>query len=192
MKTDIRYESNPFLENMSIPIKGKQVKLSPMGKNENIIVNQRTGEASGTHIVTYKKVDTEQFVKLFTSNIALTFNLTSAGIKALNVVVWSVQNSALEKDQLYLDSITRDKFILAHNEDGTKNLKLGTSVFMKGLAELCKNKIIAKSLRKGIYFLNPNFIFNGSRLAFTTLIEKKTEDKNDLSKIKKQPQNELL
>lgn len=32
-------------------------------------------------------------------------------------------------------------------------------------------------MRKGFYFINPNFVFNGDRIAFTTLIERKQQDK---------------
>jgi hypothetical protein len=42
----------------------------------------------------------------------------------------------------------------------------------RGLAELEKARIIAKTLRQGRYFINPNFVFNGDRVAFTTLIER--------------------
>ncbi|WP_259272006.1 hypothetical protein [Klebsiella pneumoniae] len=36
-----------------------------------------------------------------------------------------------------------------------------------------KAKIIAKTMRQGRYFINPNFVFNGDRIAFTTVIERK-------------------
>ena len=78
----VRYESNPFIEDMVIPKRGKFVKLSRLGRDNNVLVNNETGEHLGTHITTIRQVDSEQFVKLFTANIALTFDLTSAGIKA--------------------------------------------------------------------------------------------------------------
>ncbi|WP_438830448.1 hypothetical protein, partial [Acinetobacter baumannii] len=90
-----RYKENPFLEGMVVPVKGKQVRLSRLGRDDNILVNQNTGEVQGTHVTTYKRVDSEQFVKLFTANIGLTFELSSAGIKAFGVLVWSVQNLSL-------------------------------------------------------------------------------------------------
>jgi len=31
-------------------------------------------------------------------------------------------------------------------------------------------------MRKGRYYINPNFVFNGDRIAFTTLIERKQPD----------------
>jgi hypothetical protein len=40
------------------------------------------------------------------------------------------------------------------------------------LAELVKAQIIAKTMRQGRYFINPNFLFNGDRIAFTTVIER--------------------
>ncbi|PAV01232.1 hypothetical protein CBG25_17850 [Arsenophonus sp. ENCA] len=45
------------MENMMIPIGTKQIRLSKMGKDRNVLVNQLTGEVLGTHVTTYKKVD---------------------------------------------------------------------------------------------------------------------------------------
>ncbi|CRL46939.1 hypothetical protein SGGMMB4_05911 (plasmid) [Sodalis glossinidius str. 'morsitans'] len=56
---EVRYESNPFLENMIIPLGRKTVKLSPLGRDDNVLVNQLTGEVCGTHVATYKKVDSQ-------------------------------------------------------------------------------------------------------------------------------------
>ena len=61
-----RYKENPFLGEMVLDIKERQVRLSPLGKDKNILVNQDTGEVRGTHVVTYRRVDSEQFIKLFT------------------------------------------------------------------------------------------------------------------------------
>jgi hypothetical protein len=166
----IRYETNPFLEDMIVPVKGKQVKISKLGKDRNVLVNQDTGEEHGTHIATFKKVDSEQFVKLFGANVALTFDLSSAGIKAFNVLIWVVQNAAISKDEVYLDQFILKDFLAAH--DG-KQLKLSLATFKRGLNELERSQIIAKTRRQGAYFINPNFVFNGDRIAFTTVIERK-------------------
>ena len=121
-------------------------------------------------MITYKQVDTAQFIKLFTQNITLTFDLSSAGIKALNVVAYAVQNDAIGKDIVPLGEIQLEHF----NREYSKKFTLPT--FYRGLKELEKNKIIAKYLTQGLYFINPNFIFNGDRIAFTTLIEKKKKE----------------
>ncbi len=166
-----RYGENPFRDNMMLPISTKSIRLSRLGKDDNVLVNQSTGEIRGTHVTTYKRVDSEQFIKLFTANIALTFELRAAGIKAFNVLVWAVQNKAMDKDLVPLDKIVLDEFLENHR-DRERPIKLSLPTFWRGLAELEKSQIIAKYLRKGWYYLNPNFCFNGDRIAFTTLIEK--------------------
>jgi len=168
-----RHKENPFIHNMLIPLKGKQVRLSRLGGENNILINQTTGEVHGTHVVTYKKVDNDQFVKLFTKNIALTFNLKSAGVKTLNTLLWGVQNKAIGSDQLDLDNLTFTEFREDHKDNlSVKQFSLAT--FKRGLLELEESGIIAKTLRPGRYFINPDFCFNGDRVAFTTVIQKQT------------------
>ncbi len=176
-----RFKTNPFLEGMIIPVKGKQVRLSKLGREDNVLINQSTGEVHGTHVTTYKAVDSEQFVKLFTANIALTFDLLSAGIKTLTVVIWTLQNTALAKDEIALDQIVLDDFLDAHRSRKPP-ITLSIATLKRGITELEKAQIIAKTVRKGRYFINPNFIFNGDRIAFTTVIErtKRNRDPNTI------------
>lgn len=176
-----RHKTNPFLEDMVVPVKGKQIKLSKLGKDDNVLINRDTGEVQGTHVTTFKKVDGEQFVKLFTANIALTFDLSSAGIKAFNVLMWTVQHSAITKDEVDFDHLILNAFLETH-QDNEPPLRLSLATFKRGINELEKAQIIAKTLRQGRYFINPNFVFNGDRIAFTTVIERKssTTKKSDI------------
>lgn len=184
-KPIVRFSENPFLEDLVVPIKGRQVRLSRIGKSsENVLVNTETGEEQGTHVVTYKRVDAEEFIKLFTANIALTFSLSSAGIKALGVLTFAAQRQALSKDLVVLDTHTLAAF-LEENE----KLSLSQPTFSRGLGELEKAGIIARNVRQGFYFLNPNFIFNGDRIAFTTVIERKR--KGTAEKLEEQGQQRL-
>lgn len=165
----VRYEENPFLEGMVVPVKGQKVQMSRLGRDDNVLVNQSTGEVQGTHITTFKRVDSEQFVKLFTANIALTFELGAAGIKAFSVLVWILQDRTISKDLVPLDKFVLEDFLKSQEQ----KLALSQATFARGLAELEKAKIIAKHVRQGWYFINPNFVFNGDRIAFTTVIERK-------------------
>lgn len=169
-----RYKTNPFLQNMIVPIKEKRIKLSVLGNDRNILINQDTGEMHGTHIATFKKVDRTQFVKLFTANIAMTFDLSSSGIKTFTVLMWTVQQKALCKDEVDLDGITLEEFIEQHKD---KKLKLSLPTFKRGINELEKAMIIAKTMRQGRYFINPNFVFNGDRIVFSTVIEEEKYNK---------------
>ncbi|MBB9874039.1 replication/maintenance protein RepL [Escherichia coli] len=156
---------------MVVPVKGQRVQISRLGRDDNILVNQSTGEIQGTHITTYKRVDSEQFVKLFTANIALTFELGAAGIKAFSVLAWILQDRSISKDLVPLDKFVLDDFLKAQE----KKLALSQATFARGLAELEKAKIIAKHVRQGWYFINPNFVFNGDRIAFSTVVERKKQ-----------------
>lgn len=178
-KEVIRYKDNPFVEDMVVPIRDKQVKMSRMGKDDNVnVVNADTGERMGTHVTAYKKVDSAQFIKLFTQNVALTFDLKSAGIKALTVVMWVLQSKAIQRDLIPLDKLVLDDFVAAHN-DREKPLKMSQPTLWRGLAELETAKIIAKHVRQGWYYINPNFVFNGDRVAFTSVIERDRSSTGD-------------
>lgn len=167
----VRYKSNPFVEDMIITTKKAPIKLSRMGKGKEVVVNTDTGEQTGTHVMTYRKVDAAQFVKLFAANIAMTFDLKSSGIKAFNVLLWVVQNKSLNKDLVPMDSITLNEF-LADHKNRKPLIKLSIATLNRGLTELENAQIIAKHMRQGWYYINPNFAFNGDRIAFTTLIER--------------------
>ena len=173
-----RYKSNPFVKDMIIRTKNQTVTLSTLGKDNNVLVNTETGEAQGTHICTYKKVDSESFVKIFTAQIALTFDLSRSGIKTFNVLMWAVQTQSYGSDKVVLDSFTLSDFLELHK------LQLSLATFKRGLNELELAKIIAKTERPGAYFINPNFIFNGDRIAFTTMLIRDKERENEVKESK--------
>ena len=56
---------------------------------------------------------------------------------------------------------------------GTLRRKASEAERAKKQKELEDAKIIAKHRKRGDYFINPNFVFNGDRIAFSTVIEKK-------------------
>lgn len=148
------------------------MRLSRLGARESVLIDQTNGDAYGTHVTTYKRVDGDQFVKLFTANIGMTFDLSSAGIKVFSVLLWVVQHNALSKDEIDLDNLVLEQFVEAHKTT-QQPLRLSLATFKRGINELEKAQIVAKTLRQGRYFINPNFVFNGDRIAFTTLIERK-------------------
>ena len=162
----VRHTSNPFLKDFIVETKGKQVAVTTLGAKSNVLVSNDTGEIQGTQVVTYKKVDSAEFVKLFSRNIALTFDLKSAGIKAFNVLIWLIQVYGMNTDIVTIDSITLDEFNQLHEK------KLSITTLKRGMNELEEAKIIAKAARRGSYYINPNFVFNGNRIVFSTCIEK--------------------
>lgn len=169
---EIRHKNNPFLGEMWIPIGTKSVTISKIGVDDNILVNQHTGEVNATHVIVRKKVDKQKFVKTFADYMAFTFDLTAAGNKALRIVMWTLQEFGQNKDLISLDKWTHEEFCNLH-----ENLSLSLPTFRRGLNELTNSKILAKSTRQGYYFINPNCLFNGDRIVFSTIIENENRPK---------------
>lgn len=178
-KTTERHSVNPFLNDMVIPVGGKNIQISTLGKDNNILVNQTTGEHRGTHVIARKKVDKAKFVKTFADYMAFTFDLTRSGNKALRVVMWAVQEKALGRDVVTLDKYTLEEFL----NEMSISAPFSYPTFARGVSELEKASIIAKCKRVGDYYINPQCLFNGDRIAFTTLIELKTKDEEQLDLI---------
>ena len=165
------YKENPFTDKLVIKKKSKQVRVSPLGRDNDVLINQSTGEVTGTHLVTYKQVDDQEFIKLFTGNVALAFDLTSAGNKALCVMVHA-QQKAIQKDTVYLDEASLEDFL-----ESNPGRKCSMKTLYRGIRELEQAQIIAKSVRQGLYFINPSFTFNGDRIAFTTAIQRRSSQR---------------
>lgn len=178
-KEIVRHGKNPFYEGMEIQLGSKSVQVSTLGKDDNILVNQATGEVTGTHVVARKIVDKERFVKTFSDYMAFTFDLTRAGNKALRVVMWATKQYAIGKDKVDLGKYAYDEFLKFY-EKNEPPLVLSYSTYTRGLGELERAKIIAKSMRTGHYFLNPNCLFNGDRIAFSTVLERSPEEQGSL------------
>lgn len=174
-KEIIRHKENPYLKDLELKVRSKQVRVSKLGEKDDVLVNQGTGEVKGTVVSTFKKVDEEQFLKLFSANIALTFDLKAAGIKAFNVVCWLMQQKAIERDVITIDKYVLEDFNEVHNK------KLSRAVLYRGLENLIENKILARARREADYFINPNFIFNGDRIIFATVIERQKDEQEDQS-----------
>ena len=160
-----RNKTNPFLMDLTIPVGGKPVAIGNLektiGKNNEVsIIDKVSGEDLGTSVSVFRKVDKEQFVKIFSKNIGHMLNLTAAGNKAIVMVIWTVQNG------INKDKVTLDKYQLEHFLNYHKTTKMSTQTLLRGLRELVNNKILAMAERPGEYWINPDFCFSGNRITF--------------------------
>lgn len=51
----VRHKTNPFVKDMIVPIGKQNLRISRIEKNENILVNQNTGEVIGHRSLLIKK-----------------------------------------------------------------------------------------------------------------------------------------
>lgn len=96
-------------------------------------------------------VDKANYIKLFRSGSEVIRQLSPNGLKLFMYIVFHM---GIHKDNVYLEPASVSEWC------GCKR-----SSFYRALAELVEKNIVSKKTGSSIeYFVNPNFIFNGSRL----------------------------
>lgn len=164
----VSYRENPFLAGSAMATKRKRVVVSG-GK---AIVDTATGELENVaEVVMVQHVDGEQFVKLFTQNLRVFFDLTPGTMKLLQVLLAQVQK-APNTDRVMLNlTIAEDYFT------STKQPVMSKASFHRAVRELIEKQFIAETVLTGLYFINPNLFFNGDRVRFVSEIRKEKSRK---------------
>ena len=88
--------------------------------------------------------------------------LTGAGTKVFEVLYINVQ-----------ENIGKDRVLMSFAEVDQALTPMSESTFMRGMRELVEKKFIAATPTLGVYWLNPDFVWNGDRLAFVKEYRKK-------------------
>ncbi|EJF79861.1 Uncharacterised protein [Candidatus Bartonella washoeensis] len=158
-KQTVRYAKNPF-----------EVQ-KPFGDERSSIQREAVKSAktrysanTKTDTTVYKDVEYKKFTKQLVSNIGLFYELGSPGVKVFRILAWIFKNKTIGQDPIPLDSFVLQDFL----KNQKRPLSISSSTFSRGLVELEDAKIIAKYIRKGWYFINPNFLFDGKHVVFMT------------------------
>ena len=153
MRKATKYEVNPFIDSLTIKTRGRKVTVA----RGSTLVDMNTGQIEGvTEIAQIVEVDEGQFVKLFTKDLAIWFDLNKAGMRVFGVLLTVVQNSAIGRDLVYFD----------HGSEIAKAFKITKTTFYRGIEELLEKGFIARHKSVGWYFTNPAMFFNGNRARF--------------------------
>lgn len=154
-----RYSKNPFVQNAANATKTGMRRLTSNAKGkggEMMVMSPSTGEIFGpAGFWQAQEVDRTTFVKLYINGVRALKELTSAGTKVFELLYVRVQ-SAIGKDQIWL----------THPSIDQASTLISEATFYRGMKELLVKKFIAESTTPGLYFLNPDYIWNGDRLAF--------------------------
>ena len=151
-------DHNPFVSKMAgqFSIKKKFVgEVNEVGSTQ--FVNEETGEVfDKVNLFARKKmVDEATFVKMFTGRLKDIFDLSKTAINVLLYIMDAIQLPVnINRDIIYLD--VND---IMHWCGYGNN-----SPVYKGMTELIKAGMMAKSQMKNMYFIDPTVIFNGDRM----------------------------
>jgi hypothetical protein len=152
------YDRNPFMAGVMVKTKKKNLTVARGTKLTDIETNE---EEMTTTIAQIKHVDEEGFVKLFSGQVKLYFELSQPGLKVFLLMLQAVQKS-IGADRIYMTHLTAMR--AAENMGKT----LSRAVYDRGVRDLCEKKIIAVSEEVGWFFINPAVLFNGDRARFVT------------------------
>ena len=181
------YERNPFWQvSTEVKIGTKRVTMAA-----GCIVKEDTGESihmAGVHRI--EEVDESQFVKLFTKNASLFFDLNRPAQKLIHFILLVYQDQP-GKEGIWWTWKDCEDWI---KKNGVKGLSRAS--YHRAMAELLQKKMIAESDRTNFYWINPHVFFNGDRMVFIQEYRKerrkatrKTEDTEAIEM--EQPQHEL-
>ena len=164
--TKIKYQVNPFIQEtlgtLAETVKTKKEFVMGDKKMQNVIRKADTGEVVGeTAMMRFKKVDTEQFTKIYCTKIKSFFNMTESAGKVFEYTLLTLEKN---KDQIYL-----------YEGDIAGYTGLSERSCSRAINVLIENKILARTVRPYWYFINPTLFFNGDRLALIDIYERETK-----------------
>ena len=151
-----KFTHNPFFSEVSANTKIGTRRITNKDGNRMLVVNEDSGEvvapAGFWHA---QEVDKTQFVKLYVNGVKAFKNLTGAGTRVFEVLYLKMQE-AIGKDVVWISLSEVDQAVTP----------MSKATFSKGMTELIEKGFIAESVTQSKYYLNPDYVFNGNRLAF--------------------------
>jgi len=153
------YTRNPFVVGGMVKSKTKRL----LNKKGDMMVMGSTGEtvAPIAGFWQAQEVDATKFVKLYINGVKAFKELSNAGTRVFEVLYLEVQKN-IGQDRVYLSFTTLDE-----------ELKLSQATFTRGMRELIDKGFVAPTEAVAWYWLNPDFMWNGDRLAFVKTYIKK-------------------
>jgi hypothetical protein len=152
----VQYDSNPFIGNAITNTKQGFKRISNKEGNRMMVVSENTGEiVAPAGFWQSQEVDKTQFVKLYVNGVKAFSGLSGAGTKVFELLYLRVQES-IGKDVIYLSLQEIDQSITP----------MADATYYRGMKELLEKGFLAESTVQNKYFLNPDYMWNGDRLAF--------------------------
>lgn len=181
----LKHSTNPFITGAVANTKTGVRRITDKTGTRMMVVSETTGEIiAPAGFWQAEEVDKSQFVKLYINGVKAFKDLTGAGTKVFELLYMEVQKE-IGRDKIYLSFHLIDQALTPMSE----------STFMRGMRELIAKGFIAEALAPGWYFLNPDYMWNGDRLAFVKEYRvkgSKPADQNKREQLEEQGQQRLL
>ena len=149
------YRKNPFWQPTEVKIGTRKITIAG-----GMLVEPNTGESIHAGGITrVELVDEDKFIKVFTQNLKVFFDLSKSAQTVLQCFIAQVQK------QPNTDGIWLPWFEI---EDYTKanDIKISRATFQRAMHEMLTKGFIAESENQNFYWINPHLFFNGDRVRF--------------------------
>ena len=142
-----KYSENPFLVDEA----SQRGEATPVAENDH-----DADFFNNAQVVPYGGAAPDGFIKLYTGQLKVWFDLTRTGQRVLVALLLTMQKRAIKKGEVELTPVTIETLS-----------GLGGTATYRGVNELIKQRLIARyALGPHHYFINHNYVFNGDRDAF--------------------------
>lgn len=171
-----KFNENPFMKELMDNSSPTWRSRTIAAENGTLLVaNPRTGEIpddlrANRGLVMAQRVEANEFVKIYANGINEVASLSSAGLKVLYLFLNAVRGGKPNKDKITM-------YYPALSEEEQK--KMSYRVFLNGINNLIEKNFIAESVVPNEFFINPDYVFNGNRLALIKLYEVENKDKEN-------------
>ena len=179
-----KHDENPYLAAIHPSMKSRTEILFD---GNQAVIQRDTGEVTEDRlaIARIKWVESEQFVKVYTANISVFFELSKPAQRVCEYAI-AVLSGTVGSDQVYLHP---EDYISFCKKQKTKT-GANKNSFNNGMRELAAKALIAKSSRPNLWYINPAVIFNGDRARFITEMRKRKKSKAE--QLEREAQREHL
>ena len=152
----VQHKTNPFLQDVADTTATRIRKISDNSGEKMMVVSRETGEIVGASGFWHtQEVDRTQFVKLYINGVKAFKELTGAGTKVFELLYVQMQKN-----------IGKDIISLVFADINQDITAISSATFFRGIRELIEKGFIAETVQSGRYFVNPDYVWNGDRLAF--------------------------
>jgi hypothetical protein len=160
---------NPLIENHQIKVKQRHVRTGLRRDLTDSLSGEITAIAT---IHTIEEKDDAEFVKVFASGIAATYELTKTAQKTFHAILSEYQRTPMSGG--FADTI-----YLAWMDGGLSGRDVGVSekTFQRGLKELLIKGFLAPR-SPNAFWVNPSLFFKGDRVLFLREYKRKKLEEN--------------
>lgn len=159
------YRQNPWLNELAVSSKTRNKIITSESPDKRMVITDANGNPEDqlpTGFYYKKKVEANQFVKIYTTGIAEIMGLSRAGAKVFHYL-FDTLSEAINKNTLMVQ--LRYEHMQEDERYFSKTGKpISKATYYKGIRDLMAKEFIAQSDTPSLFFINPTYMFNGDRL----------------------------